>query len=121
MICKRAKKNKRMMNKVMRALNDNILNDNLWRGRFVARMKAFHYKWYEDGSGISCRYAYEFKDLKTGHTRIYYFDGLDVLPLFQVHIYHTMNHFIVEECDVWRVDKNSPDYPYNDKTVYRKR
>lgn len=121
MICKRAKKNKRMMNKVMRALNDNILNDNLWHGRFVSRMKAFHYQWYEDGSGVSCRYVYEFKDLKTGQTKLYYFDGLDARPPFHWHVFWAMNSFITEVCNVWRVDKDSPDYPYNDKTIYRTR
>lgn len=121
MLCKRAQKNKRMMNKVMRNLNNNILNDSLWCGRFVAKMKAFHYQWYEDGSGVCCRYVYEFKDLKTGHTKTYCFDGIDATPSFRGRIFWAMNNFITEECDVWRVDRDSPDYPYNDKTVYRKR
>ena len=31
-----------------------------------------------------------------------------------------MNIFIIEDCHVWEYDKKDPNYPTNDKTVYRR-
>lgn len=115
------KKYIRSANKTIRDLNDGILHDDLWRGRFYARQKKYWKQEYEDKSGLQVIFLYEFVDLKTGQTKEYWFDNLDLdyNMSFKYRIWKAMNDFIVEVCDVWR--KEGCDALYADKTVYRTR
>ena len=115
------KKHIRSANKTIRDLNDGILHDDLWRGRFYARQKKYWKQEYEDKSGLQVIFLYEFVDLKTGQTKEYWFDNLDLdyNMSFKYRIWKAMNDFIVEVCDVW--GKEGRDALYADKTVYRTR
>ena len=42
---------KRKIVKVIKDLNDNVLHDNLWRGRFYVTCDSIQYTNYSDGSG----------------------------------------------------------------------
>lgn len=41
----------RKLNKLIKEVNKNIANDNLWRGRFEIRQKDAWFEKFEDGSG----------------------------------------------------------------------
>ena len=121
MICKRAKKIKRDINRSMRRMNQNIVNDNLWRGRFEVRMEQFQYCWYEDKSGIDARVLLRYIDLKTGKVWRKWYDDIELSSRFGGwRLFSDMNNFIVEECKVWDMDRDDPNHPRNDKTVYRR-
>lgn len=115
------KKYLRSANKTIRCVNDGILHDNLWRGRFYARQKKYWKQEYEDKSGLHVVFLYEFIDLKTGQTKDYWFDNLDLdyNMFFKYKIWQSMNDFIVKECDVW--GKEGRDMLYSDKTIYRRK
>lgn len=115
------KKHIRSANKTARHMNNIILNDNLWRGRFYMRQKSVQWEQYSDKSGLNVLYCYEFVDLKTGFTKDYWFDGLtmDFNSSFNGKVGWTMNKFIVEDCQVW--EKEEREQLYSDKTVYRTR
>lgn len=115
------KKYIRSANKTIQILNDGILHDDLWRGRFYAKQKKYWKQEYEDKSGLQVIFLYEFVDLKTGQTKEYWFDNLDLdyNMSFKYRIWKAMNDFIVEVCDVWR--KEGCDALCADKTVYRTR
>ena len=115
------KKHLRSANKTIRCVNDGILHDDLWRGRFYARQKKYWKQEYEDKSGLHVVFLYEFIDLKTGQTKDYWFDNLDLdyNMFFKYKIWQSMNDFIVKECDVW--GKEGRDMLYSDKTIYRRK
>ena len=48
---KMRKKAQHTINKNIRAINKNIENDNLWRGRFIMRQVNARWDAFEDGSG----------------------------------------------------------------------
>lgn len=121
MICKRAKKIKRDINRSMRRMNENIVNDDLWRGRFEVRMEQFQYRWYEDKSGIDAHVLLRYTDLKTGKVWRKWYNDIELSSHFGGwHLFVDMNNFIVEECKVWDMDRDDPNHPRNDKTVYRR-
>ena len=121
MLCNRAKKIKRDINRSMRHMNENIANDYLWRGRFEVRMEQFHYHWYEDKSGVYAYVLLRYTDLKTGQTWKKWYSDIEISGRYSGwHLFMDMNNFIVGECKVWDVDKDDPNHPKNDKTVYRR-
>lgn len=123
MLCKRAQKMKRKVNQQMRLMNENILEDSLWKGRFEVRMDSFHYRWYEDKSGVDMYFVLKYIDHKTGKywLRGYHGYQIDGSFLGGWHMFQDMNTYITEICKVWDVGRDSPDYPTNDKTVYRRK
>lgn len=121
MICKRAKKIKRDINRAMRRMNQNIVNDDLWRGRFEVRMEQFHYGWYEDKSGVYAHMLLRYNDLKTGQTWKKWYNNIEISgPFGSWKMFLDMNSFIIEICKVWDMDRDDPNHPRNDKTVYRR-
>lgn len=90
----------RWLNTFIRTANRAIENDDLWLGRFYVRQKATAMEWFEDKSGGLLHCALEFVDRKTGHTKMWYTDCLEV----NWHYWWEMNRFIVEDCDVWHED-----------------
>lgn len=115
------KKHIRSANKTARWINNIILNDDLWRGRFYMRQKSVQWEQYCDKSGLNVLYCYEFIDLKTGFTKDYWFDGLtmDYNGPFRGNVGWTMNKFIVEDCQVW--EKEGREQLYYNKTLWRKK
>ena len=65
---KNRKRHQRAMNKLMRDLNKNIENDNLWQGRFYVKQTAAQWHEYEDKSGAELWVVLSFIDKKTGIT-----------------------------------------------------
>ena len=63
---KNRKVHQRAMNKLVRAMNKNIENDNLWNGRFVIKQDSAQWYLYEDGSGAELFVVLRFIDRCTG-------------------------------------------------------
>lgn len=111
------KKYQRKLNKLIKDMNKNIENDELWRGRFYGRQVQYHWYTYEDGSGGCLTAIIRFTDKKTGKTQDVPIEYFGVGYFVPYHVWRAMNDFIVEYCDVWH---NEKDEIYKDKTDYRK-
>ena len=111
------KKVLRKVNKIVRELNNAILNDPLWRGRFYIRQKETYFYTYEDKSGTYGHLVYEFIDLKTKQKSIKYFELIDFEPPFISKIFLAMNDFIINDCKVW---EENPRPSIHNVTIYRK-
>lgn len=113
---KELKKIQRYVNKQVKRVNDSILNDSLWNGRFVVKQtNRINYR-YWDGCGYYSNFAFELKDLKTNKRTLflgYHINNNDVF--FPCHLFEALNNFIIDNCKVWE-DK---DDPREDKTIYR--
>lgn len=117
------KKQQRNMNKYVRAINKNLENDDLWRGRFYVRQvdsPVFYV--YEDKSGASLEHIHlVLTDRVTGQT----VDGWDNMNGWchwsGSRLWRFVNDAIVEKLDVWRNGpdpyeiKNDPKYDYRRK------
>ena len=111
------KKAQRRVNHVIREINDGILKDSLWNGRFYIRQLASWIRPWPDNSGLTGIIHCEFIDLKSGFTKEYWFDLIDFEKPFVSHIWWTMNSFITEEAPVWRQEISPYDEP---RIQYRK-
>lgn len=98
------KRHQREINRLMRAINKNIENDDLWKGRFIIRqVHSPEWSRYEDGSGAELFVCLRCVDRCTGrsyekwetvnHWRSFRGNGW--------HLWEFMNWFIVEHCGVW--------------------
>lgn len=96
------KKHQRRMNKLVRDLNKNIENDNLWHGRFYMRQVAAQWYQYSDKSGYELWVVLEMRDRKTGKTK----QIAETVNHWNMwhgsHLFWAINNFIVEDVDVWR-------------------
>ena len=111
------KKAQRRVNHVIREINDGILKDSLWNGRFYIRQLASWIRPWPDNSGLTGIIHCEFIDLKSGFTKEYWFDLIDFEKPFVSHIWWTMNSFITEEAPVWGQEIS----PYDELRIqYRK-
>lgn len=115
------KKHQRQLNRVVRAINKCIEEDELWRGRFVIRQKCAVFGMREYDVNDTCPYLHvglEFRDKKTGQTAMFY-ETANSICFWNGHkLWRRMNDFIVKDCDVWRVDGR--EFLYSDKTDYTK-
>lgn len=115
------KSKRNLKRKIMRAIhimNDNILHDYLWRGRFYAHCDGMFYDTYNDGSGTFCNVAITFVDLATEKTYKTYFHDLDFTMFNGATFWRAMNDFIVDYCKVW---ENKDFNPRFDRRIYRTR
>ena len=114
---KNRKVHQRAMNKLMRQMNTNIKNDELWKGRFYVRQIASQWHEYDDHSGAELWVVLRFTDRKTGKTH----EVADTVNHWRFvngsHLFWAMNDFIVEKCDVWSED---PRPTYENAIDYRK-
>ena len=101
---KNRKRHQREMNKLMKSMNRNIENDDLWRGRFCVRQVAAQWHEYEDKSGAELRVILRFIDKKTG----FYWETTETVNHWRWvngnKLWWTMNEFIVERVNVWSED-----------------
>jgi hypothetical protein len=99
----------RKFNKKMRELNQNIMKDDLWRGRFVFLQKDAQWSEFADHSGgilIAWVRAY---DKQTGYYHDYHIEYAPWMTFFNWHLTMDVgNKFIVEHADVWRNDDSRP-------------
>lgn len=119
------KKHQRRMNKYVRLINQNIANDDLWRGRFVIRQKGnpgFYI--YPDKSGAEMPHVHlVITDLKTGERYDKYDTDNGWCHFGGSRIWEFANKAITEIFDVWRGgfdprnNKNDPMYNFNNPKV----
>ena len=107
---KNRRKHQRWLNRYCRMINRGIANDPLWLGRFVVEQKSTQMYWFEDGSGGLLHCLLQFRDKKTGKTKEWYTDCLELMW----QMYWKMNDFIVKDCAVWENEK-----PYEEVRDYR--
>lgn len=98
---KNRKRHQREMNKLMKLMNQNIENDDLWRGRFYVRQVAAQWYEYEDKSGAELWVVLRFIDKKTG----FYWETAETVNHWRWvngnRLWLAMNDFIVEKTNVW--------------------
>lgn len=101
---KNRKRHQRAMNELMRLINQNIENDDLWRGRFYVRQVAAQWYEYEDKSGAELWVVLRFIDKATG----FYWETAETVNHWRwyngIHLWRAMNDFITEKTNVWRSD-----------------
>lgn len=111
------KKAQRRINKIIRGVNESILKDDIWNGRFyLQQLASWIYPW-ADNSGLTGNVYCKMIDLRTGFTKEYMFDLIDFEHPFTSHIWLTVNKFIVEDSNVWA---ENPNPYYQEKIMYRK-
>ena len=108
---KKRKKHQRVMNKVVRDMNNSIKNDPLWLGRFYARQLDGWFEEFEDHSGANLYVRFRFYDRKTGITRDTSYDSVNCWRRFG-HLFFELNDFIVNDVKVWENED-----PYNDEKI----
>lgn len=94
---KERRKEQRKINKIIRALNKNIREDYLWRGRFYIHQIASNWERFDDGSGGELIVLLEIRDKKTGLYKQFRADNYD----WGYHYWVAVNDFIVQDSDVW--------------------
>ena len=91
------KREQRKINRIVKTLNKNILQDTLWRGRFIVQQTEAFWLPFDDGSGGILNARLEIRDLKTGLYQNFMIDNYDRgWKLFE-----KVNRFIVEYSGVW--------------------
>ena len=109
---KNRKRHQRVMNDLIRKINQNIKNDDLWRGRFYIRQIAAQWYEYEDKSGAELLVILRFIDKKTG----FYWATAETVNHWRWgnggRLALAMNDFIVKRTKVWESDPmpGSPEW-----------
>lgn len=112
---KKREKLQRIVNKSVRAMNMNIREDPMWRGRYFARQIDAAFWNFEDGSGVEMRFMLRFFDRKTNKSEDFVFDTFTGgIKFFNWKLFEKMNDFIINS-GVWEEDPrptydNTPDY-----------
>lgn len=96
------KVHQRAINRVMRAINENIYNDDLWMGRFFVRQYSRQVVMY-DGE-LHMAVELRFYDHKTKKYSSEWLTSNDIIVFGGSKIWGLMNDFIVEDLDVWRTE-----------------
>ena len=121
------KKHQRKMNRYVRAMNQNIAKDNLWRGRFIVReVGSPNFYIYPDKSGAELdNVCLTVIDLKTGQQVSKCRSANEWCSYYGDNLWRFVNDAIVEDFDVWNTDKdfqrfrNGPFYDFNNPKVRR--
>ena len=93
---KMRKRYQRALNRDIKALNKNIAQDNLWRGRFYFFQKMMWWEEFEDGSGGILHAFIRGYDKATGYYRDYSLEYAPFLSFNQYHIWRMGNDFITD-------------------------
>ena len=104
------KKAQANINHIVRNINKNIREDDLWLGRFEMRQIDCAWERFSDGSGGMLYVVLRCLDKGTGYYKDYPFDF--VAPRerrMNGHICNIMEKFIVEDADVWAQTPNPRD------------
>ena len=118
------KVHQRAINRVVRALNRNVYNDDVWRGRFVMRQTGSPQMYrFEDGSGsILMRVTLVCLDKLTGNTYTETRSDQDWLFGNGSKVWQMMNTAIIEKFDVWGEDltpyerAKMPEFDFREKS-----
>lgn len=95
------KRYQRALNREVRALNKNIANDDLWRGRFYFFQKESQYYEFCDRSGGMLHVVLRGYDKATGYYKDFSFEYAPFLTFNKWHIWSFGNSFITEDVRVW--------------------
>ena len=98
---KQYKRLQRKINRSIRALNETISNDNLWRGRFYAQQKSIRFATYEDKSGVWAIAEIAFIDKQTNVQHIVWLDNREITgfgnSICGYRVWEVMNNFVIEQ------------------------
>ena len=94
---KNRKRHQRAMNKIMREINRNIEQDDLWKGRFYVRQVGAQWYIYPDKSGAELIVRLRFYDKVTGVTKAYVGTSNELRMWNGFRMWLLMNNFIVED------------------------
>lgn len=108
---KQLKQLQRRVNKRIRAINNNVLNDSLWNGRFIIYQVDRYFKRY--GGDYSVLAKLKFVDLMTGKSKYCWLNDYEIMSY---QIWFDFNNFI---CDCRQETEKDGFDPYEDKTIYR--
>ena len=86
----------------MRQLNQNIENDNLWKGRFAFRQIDCQFHKFEDNSGGILYPFVRAYDKRTGYYKDYRVEYAPYFHFAGSYLWEMANTFIVEDANVWR-------------------
>jgi len=117
------KVHQRKLNKLIRQLNQNVLNDSLWNGRFFVRQYSAEFRRYEDGSGGELFVYLRFYDKKDMKYQEFYGDSCSLCHFGGSRLWWTMNNFIMEITSAWKdgspyeIKDRSYEKISNDETV----
>lgn len=112
------KKIQRKVNKIVRKLNKQIEDDELWKGRFYIRQVKRYMRPYYDRSGIDDAFLFEMYDKKTGMKQLSNgWHSYFALKTFN-RLAWDLNKFIVDYVKVWQED---PRPNINNVIDYRKK
>ena len=99
----------RKLNKLIRQVNDNIANDDLWQGRFVFRQINVAFERFFDNSGGVLYSLIRGYDKKTGYYKDTWIQYAPYFDFNGYHLWEMANTFIVEYTQVWQEDPR-PSY-----------
>lgn len=125
---KMRKSYQRKLNKLIRQVNNNIANDDLWQGRFVFRQINAAFERFSDNSGGILYSLIRGYDKKTGYYKDTWIRYAPYFNFFNGYrLWEMANIFIVEYTQVWQEDPR-PSYAtainFNhvlvDESVWRK-
>lgn len=104
----------KQFNKKLREVNKQLAADDLWQGRFIFLQKDSSFEKFSDNSGGILYLTIRGYDKKTGYYKDYHLEYAPYLSGVDWHLFaDIVNHFIVEDCDVWRkedVRNNREDF-----------
>lgn len=109
---RKRKVHQRKMNQLMRLINKNIEQDDLWKGRYIAKQIDSSWYSYPDGSGNELWVILRFTDRLTGIT----WDTAETVNHWRwingTHLWMAMNTFITEHTKTWENDPKpySPEH-----------
>jgi hypothetical protein len=96
----------RKLNRKIKELNRAIEEDELWKGRFVARQIKAQWEKFSDGSGGVLHVIIRMYDKKTGYYKDYL---LDYAPYFRTINWNISmeiaNKFIVDDLKIWEYEE----------------
>ena len=94
------KKIQRHVNKIIRDLNKNIYDDDLWKARFYARQVDRRVFLSDDQSWLYVDFYIKFIDKETGREYYHWFRKEDFYGS-AYRVWEQMNDFIAVRCRVW--------------------
>ncbi len=95
------KKAQTKINKNVRAMNKNLFEDNLWKGRFYVHQIDARWHRFSDGSGGILTAWLEVKDSYTGDYEQFAVDNYDI---YGCHLWNAVNTFVCNQTarrDIW--------------------
>ncbi len=101
---------------IVKDLNKNIENDDLWNGRFVFHIIASELEKFEDGSGGLLHSIIRCYDKANGYYKDYIYVYAPYLHNCHFNIWEIGSKFITEDTDAWKHGHN----PYKEKADYKK-